>query len=365
MRARRRRPRRCRGPLTAPRLPIASDVHDAHAPIFGLAYEHRALCRHPAARGAIELQRLPVVLDHVIGADHAPLLETEDLVVAQVPIPDAVVVHGTRRSDGEAGIVLGQIARGHIPVRGRVLAQAEEPHLLDQPVLLRGVIPLDAPFRLGAGRTDDRDVQLLAHAAKVRVRHVTARAFVRRGLPLVDILPVGVERPRHAIRGDPRAQHPDRGPNRLLVAEAEQRRAGRIIDHRHHTAPMAGARAAPFEPVVKAAVELDQLAEVRASRTPHVRRRLAAPGATPQPRPAHPAAQGRARDQHAMRRPQMLGHQRRPKTLPGSFRHRAPVVRADQVQDGGALGLRQRVIRPPPHIAVHQASSAARPKALQ
>lgn len=149
---------------------------------LGLSYEHRTLARHAPACRAIQLQGLAVVLDDVVRADHAPGLETKDVVVAQVPIPRAVMIHRTRGRDGEARVVGGQISRRHIPIRGRIVRNAEQSHLLDQPVLVRAVIPLDAPLRLRARRANDRDVQFLAYPPEVRVRHLAARAFVRRSL---------------------------------------------------------------------------------------------------------------------------------------------------------------------------------------
>ena len=154
-----------------------ANVNHPYPAILGLTDQHDALGRHAPARRAIELQAMGLVLDHVILSYHARLLETENVVVAQAPIARAMMINAAGRQHCEALVVLRQIGRGEIRIRGRIVAESVQPHLLDQPILLGAMVPLDPTFRLRARRPDDRDVELLAHAAKLRVRGVRIRSF--------------------------------------------------------------------------------------------------------------------------------------------------------------------------------------------
>jgi hypothetical protein len=74
----------------------------------------------------------------------------------------------------------------------------------------------------------------------------------------IDVLPVRVQRLRHPIALDPAPQHRHRRPDRFLRREPGHGRGRGVIDHVHQTA----ARPTPFQPLVKASVQLHQLAEV-------------------------------------------------------------------------------------------------------
>ena len=80
-------------------------------------------------------------------------------------------VLGGRRRLCEARVVLEQIRRLQEGVRRRRLGDPQPPQLFHQSVLVRPVIPLDAPLGLGRARRDDVNPQRHAHAAKLRQGH--------------------------------------------------------------------------------------------------------------------------------------------------------------------------------------------------
>ena len=57
-----------------------------------------------------------------------------------------------------------------------------------------------------------------------------------------------------------------------------------------------------------------------------------------------------------MIRPQVLGHQRRPEALAGSFRQRPAIVGPDEREHSTALRRRVRAIRAAAHVAMDQTS---------
>ena len=115
-----------------------------------------------------------------------------------------------------------------------------------------------------------------------------------------------------------------RRPGRFLVRETAQRPAGRIVDEVHQTA----FRAAPFEPVMMRAVELDQLAAVGFALTTRAVG-LALAAAAPQSRGEHPTPQGFARHFETVIGRQMFRRQRRPEALPRLAR----IVLAHQLEN--------------------------------
>ncbi len=133
----------------------------------------------------------------------------------------------------------------------------------------------------------------LAHQSQLRPRHAPRMELFRRRRPHIDRLRISVQRLRDAVVLDLRAQYIRCRPRRLLLAEADSHRPGRVVDERHQTRP----RPPPLEPVVKAAIELPQLPERRAPRTAHMDR-LCAALPTPQVRADHPAPQGRHGHEH-------------------------------------------------------------------
>ncbi len=80
----------------------------------------------------------------------------------------------------------------------------------------------------------------------------------------VDAVAVGVERQRQAVAVVVAPEHIEGGASVLRVVEAGVGAVGRVVDqHQQHRA-----RAAALEPIVLAAVELDQFADVRLALAP-------------------------------------------------------------------------------------------------
>src|SRR6516164_2612724 len=123
-------------------------------------------------------------------------------------------------------------------------------YLLDPAILMGTVIYFHSSFGLGRTGSDDLDSQALAHPAKLRPRHLPSQTLSFRRLPLVDILPIGVQRLRHPILLDPSSQHSHRCPDRLLPSQSAQDGTGGIIHHVHETA----LGTSSFQPIMEAAV---------------------------------------------------------------------------------------------------------------
>ena len=214
------------------------------------------------------------------------------------------------------------------------------------------MIALNASLRLRRTRGDNPNPQLGAHPTKLGQRFGPRLAFLLIRGPHIHILPVGVERLRHAVARNPRPQHADRRPNRLLRAKPPQRLARRVIDERQQTA----LRPAPFEPRVKTAVHLDQFAEMRLA-LPPAPMRAALAHAAPQARGQHPPPQRFVIDRHPVFTRQMLRRQRRPKALidpaavflPHERQHSLPNLPGD------------RVLRRAPRAPMFQACSSISP----
>lgn len=194
-----------------------------------------------------------------------------------------------------------------------------------------------AVLRLRARRADERDAELRANAAKVREWRVAPRQFVGRRRPQIDVLPVGIQGARHAVRRDPRLQDAASGPEDLFSAKVQQCAPGRVIDHRHH----ARAGATAFEPVMKTPVELYALHDMGFARAALMARPRPA-HTRPHLRRSHPPGERRDRHQDPVIGPQVLGRERRAEALPGPARRRAPVVDAHELEHLRAIRKRQR-----------------------
>src|SRR4029077_10056235 len=151
----------------------------------------------------------------------------------------------------------------------------------------------------------------------------SAQSFAWRSRPLVQILPVHVQRQRHPVALDPHAQRIGHRPDRLLLTQLRPRRVGGVIHHVDQTA----LRAALLQPRVEAPVHLHQLPKVLLALTPPtVGSTLPLP--TPQPFRQHPASQRFAIDLQPILGFQVLRRQRRPKP----FAHRPAVLLPYQLQ---------------------------------
>src|SRR5260370_1695871 len=73
---------------------------------------------------------------------------------------------------------------------------------------------------LGLRRTgrDDLDSQPLAYAPKLRHRRRSVQQLLGRRLAHVNVFPIRVERPRHAVFLHPGSQHAHRAPDGFLLA---------------------------------------------------------------------------------------------------------------------------------------------------
>lgn len=92
--------------------------------ILGLADEHRALGGHAAPSGAIELKAAAFVLDDVVLADDALLLEAENVVIPAPAIPHAVMIDRAGRHDRKARIVLRQVLLARVRIGRSIVARA-------------------------------------------------------------------------------------------------------------------------------------------------------------------------------------------------------------------------------------------------
>ena len=155
--------------------------------------------------------------------------------------------------------MLRQILPVQIGVGLLVGADVLAAQLLHQAVLMRAVIALHAPLGLRRTRGHQPNAQLRAHASELRDRSLAPQPFALAGRALVQILPVHVERLRHAVALDPAAQRVGRCPDRLLLAEPPERSTGGVVHHVHEAAFFA----ALFQPVMKAAVQLHQFTKMR------------------------------------------------------------------------------------------------------
>jgi hypothetical protein len=262
-------------------------MHDPQGAFPCRPHNDFAARRHATAGGAAQLKRLLVELYHEIVAHRALVLQAEDVPVEDVRVTRQVIVHRTRRSHRETGIVLPQVLALGIGIRGRIIRDPPQPHLLDHAVLLDPIAALDAPLGLRRARCDDLDPQLRAHAPELGMARSSAQCLLRRRLTFVDALPIRVKRPRHTVHPDPPLEHIRRCPRRFLLAEAHEGGARSIIDHVHDAAAPPLSIAPPLVPIMKTAIHLHEFAEVRAPPTA-LRPRLDPSHATPQLSSSHP-----------------------------------------------------------------------------
>src|SRR5690606_28138516 len=348
-----RRAGRGRGPPALPLSVKPADVDYPELSLPGLPHDHPGPRRYTAPCRPVELKALLAELHHEVVPDRPNMLQAEHVLVPYLRIPREVVVDRTGRRHRIPRVVGREIDRLGIRVRRRIIGDAPHAHLLDQAILLGPVTPLHPTLRLRTRRRDDLDAQLRAHPAELRVADFARRFLRRGGLPLVHVLPIRVQRPGHPVRPDPRSQNVHGRPDRLLLTETQQRRAGRVVDHVHHTAPAACTLASPFEPVVEAPVELHQLSEMGPP-LPALRLRPRTPLPAPQPRLTHPVLERRARYPNPVILPQMLRNQGGPKPLARPPLRSARVLPLDALPHPIALGPLPRTIRTPPHASVHQ-----------
>src|SRR5215470_17254466 len=73
---------------------------------------------------------------------------------------------------------------------------------------MHSVRAFDAALGLGRTGRNDADAQLFTHPSELCERHFPTQLLGRGGLPLVHVLPIGIERTRHAGSRSRPAAHP-------------------------------------------------------------------------------------------------------------------------------------------------------------
>ena len=118
--------------------------------VFVLADAHRALRRRIGPALSRHLEVAIVVPHHPVVGQGARFLQPKHLVQVQ-PGRDRRVEVLRRRGHPRKPLVVVVGVRGvEVRVGGAVVADASAPELLDQPVLVRTVPPLDSPLRLSS-----------------------------------------------------------------------------------------------------------------------------------------------------------------------------------------------------------------------
>src|SRR5260370_7415410 len=124
---------------------------------------------------------------------------------------------------------------------------------------------------------------MLAHASELRRGRLSLQSLSFRGLPLIDVLPIRVQRPGNSMLLNPRSQYPRRCPDRLLFSHPAVRISRGVIHHVHQTT----SRPSFFKPRMETAIQLHQVAIVFPP-LPALPVRFASAHAAPHPLPHHP-----------------------------------------------------------------------------
>src|SRR5947209_5786223 len=288
----------------------AALVLDGDSAVLPFAHQHFALRWCVVATLRLQLEKPVVVSHHPVLTDRAFALQPESPIQFRGPRRTTVIVLWPGWRPGKSSVVFGQILPLQIHVGVFVTADFLPPQFFHQPVLVCPVNPLHAPLGLRRVRRNHCDPQLRTHAPKLRDRLFSAQPLFRRGRALVQVLPIHVQRQRHPVALDPRAQRIGHRPDRLLLAQSRPRRVGSVIDQ----VDQATLRTALLQPVVKTAVHLHHLPKVLLALAPSpVPPPL--PLATPQPFRQHPASQRFGIHLQPILRCQVLRRQRRPEAL--------------------------------------------------
>ena len=117
------------------------------------------------------------------------------------------------------------------------------------------VLAFHSPLGLRGIRGNQRDPQLRAHPSKLRHRLFSTQPLPCIRRPLVQVLPIHVQRLRHPVALDPRSQRIRHRPDRLLLPQLRPRLVGGVIDH----VDQAPLRSTLLQPGVKTSVHLHHL----------------------------------------------------------------------------------------------------------
>src|SRR6266404_1296776 len=104
----------------------------------------------------------------------------------------------------------------------------------------------------------------LAHASELRRGRLSLLSLSFRWLPLIDVLPIRVQRPGNSMLLNPRSQYPRRCPHRLLFTHPAVRISRGVIHHVHQ----ATSRPSFFKPGMETSIQLHQVTKVLPPRSP-------------------------------------------------------------------------------------------------
>src|SRR5215469_9761234 len=93
------------------------------------------------------------------------------------------------------------------------------------------VLTFHTPLGLRGIRGYQRDPQLRTHPPKLRHRLFPTQPLPGIRRPLVQVLPIHVQRQRHPVALDPRTQRIGHRPDRLLLPQSRPRLVAGVIDH--------------------------------------------------------------------------------------------------------------------------------------
>ncbi len=248
----------------------------------------------------------PLEMDREVLRERALFLPGEDALEVLVATEGPVGVVGVPGRLREPAVVviheLGQVGVADVH-RGDV-AEAE---LLHEPILERLVHPLDATLRLGRVRADDVDVELAEGAPELR--HALGTVGRALGVHAEDAVLVAVERHRLPVALEVRDRRAEVVEGRLGLHEPQLHElARRVIDVDEQRAP----RSARFEPLVVAAIDLDELAEALAAVPGLVGVREAVSALNPDAGRQHPGPEGLPGDPDVVQLDELLLGERRP-----------------------------------------------------
>src|ERR1017187_1695062 len=130
-------------------LQLLLPVMNLQAAIFPFAHPHLALRRRVMLALAFHLIEAVVMLHDPVVTQHALGFQSEDLLQLSRPRTRQVIVLRRRRRLRVSSIVLRAVLFHPIAIGARVRTNLLPPQLLYQTVLMRPVISLHPPFRLG------------------------------------------------------------------------------------------------------------------------------------------------------------------------------------------------------------------------
>src|SRR5665213_3494806 len=286
--------------------PSVAFIANLGASVFPFTHRHLGLPRGIIA-GPFQLKIAVLIAHHPVIGNTSLGLQAEHLLQFARCRWLAVIVLRLGRLARKPCVVLGQIFFLQETIPRFVRADLLTSHLLDQAILVRAIAALHAPLGLRRVRRDDPDIQLPAHASKLRHWHLAVQLLFFGGLAHIHVFPICVERQRHAVLFDPLPQHPRRRPDRFLLAQAAFYRRGRVVHHVHQ-ASLSGP---DLIPVMETAVHLHQLAKVRAPIAP-LAMLLALACLAPQTLRQHPPPQRFRVNLQLIFARQVLCRQRRP-----------------------------------------------------